>query len=250
MGWPVSGRWPWAAGVCGPSSQVLQNQQDLSEPVAVLMCDSTRNVPGWSFLRDVFWIYSGTTAGWEIKHRTACVPSVMRHLPQPFIWQWILWASGFIAFVISQDNEAERFNQIFLLTIKMFLLEKIIFLGLENWSWNVPFIYLACISTWSLLLFCFVFYCKHSLFEVIITMLLIRALLVLSTLCWCILVPACHHSCLMFFMSQCIVKTSFCFAGWVPRLQLDFFSEFSDAISGQMAVTLDLTGAKWYASQI
>lgn len=46
MGWPVSGKWPWAAGVCGHSSQVLQNQHGLGEPVAVLMCDSTRNVPG------------------------------------------------------------------------------------------------------------------------------------------------------------------------------------------------------------
>lgn len=54
----------------------------------------------------------------------------------------------------------------------------------------------------------------------------------------------------MFFMSQCIVKASFCFAGWVPRLQSDFFSEFSDAISGQKAVTLDLTGAMVCISKI
>lgn len=178
-----------------------------------------------------------------------CLCSLHHETPSTALYlKWMLWASGFIPFVISQDNEAERFNHRFLLTIKTFLLEKIIFLGLENWSWDIPFICLACISTWSLLLF-FFFSCKHSLFDVIITTLLIRALLVLSMLCWCILVPACYNSCLMFFMSQCIVKASFCFAGWVPRLQSDFFSEFSDAISGQMAVTLDLTGAKWYASQ-
>lgn len=39
-------------------------------------------------------------------------------------------------------------------------------------------------------------------------MLLIRALLVLYTLGWCVSVTACPHSCLMFFMSQCIVKAS------------------------------------------
>lgn len=79
-------------------------------------------------------------------------------------------------------------------------------------------------------------------------MLLIRTLL-LYTLCWCVLVAACHHSCLMFFRSHYIVKASFCLAGSLPRLQADIFSEFSDIISGQTAVTVDLCGAQLYTSQ-
>lgn len=53
----------------------------------------------------------------------------------------------------------------------------------------------------------------------------------------------------MFFMSQYKVKASFCFAGSAPRLQPDFFSEFSDTVSGQTAVPVDLSGGKLYVSQ-
>lgn len=49
-------------------------------------------------------------------------------------------------------------------------------------------------------------------------------------------------------MSQYPVKASFCSAGLAPRLQSDICREFSDAVSGQAAATVDLSGTKLYMS--